>query len=183
MVQTAAVKKKYTYADYLKTPDDKRYELIEGELYMTPSPNTNHQRISRKLELRMAYFVEKNELDEVFFAPYDVYFDEESVIQPDILFVSKERLDIITEDNIKGAPDLIVEILSESTAYRDTIQKKMLYARFGVKEYWLVAPKEAMIEVYTLKNKEYALAGTYLKQDTLVSRMLAGFKVELKEIF
>ncbi len=183
MIQTAPVKKKYTYADYLKTPDDKRYELIEGELYMTPSPKTDHQRIFRKLEVRMAHFVEKNELGEVFFAPYDVYFDKENVVQPAILFVSKERLDIITEDNIKGAPDLIVEILSESTAYRDTIQKKMLYARFGVKEYWIVAPKEAMIEVYTLKNKEYALAGTYFKEDTLVSRTLAGFKVEFKEIF
>jgi Uma2 family endonuclease len=79
------------------------------------------------------------------------------VLQPDIFFISKARTSIIGEANIQGAPDLVVEIASESTAHRDAIQKKMLYARFGVKEFWVVAPKEKFIEVYSLKNKEYAL--------------------------
>lgn len=183
MGQAATIKKKYTYDDYLKTPDDKRYELIEGDLLMTPSPITRHQRILRKLLLKIASHVEEKGVGEVFVSPFDVYLDAENVVQPDILYVSKERLDIIGEDNIKGSPDFVIEILSESTAYRDTIQKKMLYARFGVKEYWIVAPGEAMIELYSLKNDEYSLEGTYRKQHTIESRVLPGLRVELKEIF
>lgn len=183
MAHAATVKKKYTYEDYLKMPDDQRYELIEGELLMTPSPKIDHQRISRKLEFKMVKFAEENDLGEVFDAPCDVYLDEENVTQPDILFVSKAKAPIIAENNIQGAPDLIVEILSEGTAYRDAIQKKMLYARFGVKEYWIVAPKEKMIELYILKNNTYQLAKTYFYSDTLESQILKGFRVELKEIF
>jgi Uma2 family endonuclease len=183
MAQAAVVKKKYTYQDYLKMPEDKRYELIEGELFMTPSPKMDHQRISLRLVSRMARFVEEKGLGEVLEAPADVYLDEESVVQPDILFISKDRINIIGEDNVRGAPDLVIEILSESTAYRDTIQKKMLYARFGIKEYWIAAPREKFIEVYVLKNKEYALVKTYFYDDALESQVLKGFRVSLKEIF
>ncbi len=183
MAQTSAVKKKYTYEDYLKTPDDKRYELVEGELVMTPSPKTEHQRIAGKLDFHLRKFAMENKNGEVFFAPYDVYLDEENVLQPDILFVSQERSNIIGENNIQGAPDLVVEILSEATAYRDAVQKKMLYARFGVKEYWMVAPKEKFIEMYSLKNKEYALVKTFFYDDTLESPALPGLRVALKEIF
>lgn len=183
MTQTAAVKKKYTYKDYLNIPDDKRCELIEGELIMTPSPKTEHLRIVGKLDFHLRKFVMENKTGEVFFAPYDVYLDEESVLQPDILFVSKERSNIIGENNIQGAPDLVVEILSEATAYRDAVQKKMLYARFGVREYWMVAPKEKFIELYSLKNKEYALVKTFFYDDTLESPVLPGFRLALKEIF
>ncbi len=125
-MQTILEKKRYTYEDYLKTPDDKRYELIEGELIMTPSPRTWHQRISRNIEYKLMQFVEDHDLGEVFDAPYDVHLDDDNVLQPDILFISKERSNIIGEDNLHGAPDLVVEILSESSAYRDTIQKKMI---------------------------------------------------------
>jgi Uma2 family endonuclease len=183
MAQTAAVKKKYTYADYINTPDDKRYELVEGNLIMTPSPSTEHQRIAGKLDFHLRKFAHENKNGEVFFAPYDVYLDEENVVQPDILFVSKDRSNIIGEKNIQGAPDLVIEILSEATAYKDAVQKKMLYARCGVKEYWMVAPKEKFIEVYSLKNKEYALTKTCLYEDTLESHVLTGFRVALKEIF
>lgn len=183
MAQTAVVKKKYTYEDYLKTPDDKRYELLEGELIMTPSPKTVHQRIAGDLFSELRKFAKEKGAGQVFIAPYDVYLDEENVVQPDILFISKDRQGIIGEDNVKGVPDLVTEILSENSAYRDTIQKKMLYARFGVKEYWIVAPKEKFIEVYSLKNKEYGLVKTYFYDDALESQVLKGFRVALKEIF
>jgi len=182
MTQAAVAKKKYTYQDYLKTPDDQRYELIEGELFMTPAPKIRHQRISGKLGYKLRSYVMEN-LGEVLDAPCDVYLDEETVVQPDILFISRDRLCIVGEDNVQGAPDLVVEILSESSAYRDAIQKKMLYARFGVKEYWIVAPKEKMIELYLLKNKEYALAGTFVGDAVVESQALPGFRVLLKEIF
>ena len=183
MATSIIEKKRYTYDDYLKTPDDKRYELIEGELYMTPSPVTNHQRISRRIEFLLEKFVTENELGEIFYAPYDVYFDDENVVQPDILFISKDRLNIIGDKNLQGAPDLVIEILSESNAYRDLIQKKKLYARFGVKEYWIVVPGEKTIDIHILKDKTYQLYKTLGEYDTLESQILKGFKMELKAIF
>ena len=183
MAASIIEKKRYTYDDYLKTPDDKRYELIEGELSMTPSPITNHQRISGRIEFELRKFVSGNDYGEIFDAPYDVYFDDENVVQPDILFISKDRLNIIGDKNLQGAPDLVIEILSESNAYRDLIQKKKLYARFGVKEYWIVVPGEKTIDIHILKDKTYQLYKTLGEYDTLESQILKGFKMELKGIF
>jgi len=183
-METIVEKRKYTYEDYLKTPDDVRYELIEGELIMTPSPVTRHQRISILLASEILRYVLDNNLGEVFAAPYDVVLSNENVSQPDILFISKDRVDIITEKNVQGAPDLIIEILSESTAYRDAIQKKRLYARFGVKEYWIVAPDDKLVEVYYLKDKgEYQLLKTYLENDIIESQIIRGLKIELNRLF
>jgi Uma2 family endonuclease len=183
MAPAVIEKKKYTYEDYLKTPEDERYELIEGELIMSPSPIPKHQRISRKIEFILEKYVTENDIGEVFYAPCDVYLDEENVVQPDILLISKERLGIIGEKNIQGAPDLVIEIISESTAYRDLVQKKKLYARFGVKEYWIVVPGEESIEVYILKDNTYILYKTYSKDDTLESLYLKDLKIGLKGIF
>ncbi len=176
-------KKKYTYEDYLKTPEDERYELIEGELLMTPAPIPKHQMISGRIEFELRKFVRENNLGEVLDAPCDVYFDDENVVQPDILFISREKLNIIGEKNIQGPPDLVIEIISENTAYRDFVQKKRLYARFGVREYWIVIPGEELIEVYTLKDNTYMLFKTYSKDDTLESRYIKDLKIELKGIF
>ncbi len=183
MAQTAVQKTKYSVEDYLHAPDDKRYELIEGDLIITPSPNTDHQRISRRLEMKMSLYAEAQGLGEVFHAPFDVVLDRENVVQPDILFIAKERSSIIGESNVQGAPDVIVEILSESAAYRDAVQKKMLYARHGVKEYWMVAPKERFIEVYFLKDGQYVLVKTHRQDDTLESLVIPGLRLALKEIF
>ena len=133
-------KRRYTYKDYLNMSDDKRYELIGGCLMMAPAPIPYHQWISKNIEYEIERFVREKKLGRVFDAPCDVYLDEENVVQPDILFVSEERTHIIGKTHIQGAPDLAVEILSESTAYTDLMKKKRLYARFGVKEYWIVDP-------------------------------------------
>jgi len=184
MTPTLTVKKKkYTYEDYLKTPDDKRYELINGELLVTPSPIPKHQLVSSELYSRLKDFVIKNDLGKVIYAPCDVYFDEENVVQPDIFFISKNRLDIIGQKNIQGAPDIVIEILSEYSVYRDMVQKKRLYARFDVKEYWIVIPEEKEIEVHILKDNTYQPHATYSKTDTLESPSLKGLKIELKDIF
>ena len=176
-------KKKSTYEDYLKTPDDKRYELIEGELLMTPSPIPQHQRISRDLAFELLRFVKANNLGEIFYAPCDVHLDDENVVQPDILFIAKESLDIIGDKNIQGAPDLVIEIISESSAYRDMVQKKKLYVRFGVKEYWIVIPEEGSIEIFILKNDTYQSYKNYTREDILESPSLKGLTIALKEIF
>ncbi len=122
-------------------------------------------------------------MGEVFVAPYDVLLGD-NVVQPDLLFIVKERISIIGEKNIQGAPDLVVEILSESTAYRDAIQKKKLYARSGVKECWLVAPEDKLVEVYTLKDKgEYQLFKTYTEKDIIESHVVIGLRIELNKVF
>ena len=128
-------------------------------------------------------FATENNLGEVFYAPFDVYFDNENVVQPDILFISKERLNIIAEKNIQGAPDLVIEIISESTAYKDLIQKKKTLCKICVKEYWIVIPEEGSIEIYILKDNTYQLLKTYSKDDILESPLLKGLKIALKEIF
>ncbi|MBI5197012.1 MAG: Uma2 family endonuclease [Nitrospirae bacterium] len=180
---TTEKKKKFTYEDYLKTPDDQRFELIEGDLIMTPSPVPRHQRISREIGFRLHKFIAEHDLGEVFYAPCDIHLDKYNVLQPDIFFISKNRLSIIGEKNIQGAPDLVIEILSESTAYRDLVQKKRLYAQFGAREYWIVLPEEEHIEVYTLKGRTFEIHKDYEKRATLESPVLKRFKLLLKEIF
>ena len=126
---------KLTYQDYLDTPGDERYELLDGELILVASPNRNHQTTSMELGSRMHSFAKENDLGWVFHAPYDVLLSDSDVVQPDLLFISKEREHISTYANIQGAPDLIVEILSPSSARRDWGYKRELYARQEVKEY------------------------------------------------
>ena len=176
-------KKKYTYEDYMKTPDDERYELIEGELLMTPSPKTNHQRICGRLYSELQRHVSEKGIGEVFFAPYDVVLGKENVFEPDIIFVSNENSDIITEANIKGAPDLIVEVLSPSTAYRDLVKKKRIYAKFGVKEYWIVDPEEKTVELYVLKGQQFEMKKSYSANEVVESILLQGLRIPLQEIF
>jgi len=157
---------KFTYKDYKSLPESetKRYELIEGELIMVPSPNEYHQRISRKIEFLLQDFVEKNKLGEVYYAPLDVHLGED-VVQPDILFVSKVRSKIITEEEIRGGPDLVIEILSPATAERDRTYKKTLYARHSVQEYWIVDPEEKIIKIMTLRKAGFECSGSYDKRD------------------
>jgi len=144
-----ATRIKLTYEDYRNAPESERerYELFEGELVMVPSPSEYHQRISVNLEFLLCGFVKQRDLGFVYDAPLDVILSDDTVLQPDILFIGKERAKIIAEEGIRGAPDLVIEILSEATAKRDRTYKKTLYARHGVKEYWLVDPATKTVEV------------------------------------
>jgi Uma2 family endonuclease len=175
---------KFTYKDYKSLPESetKRYELIEGELIMVPSPNTYHQRISGNLVFLLRDFVKKNKLGEVFYAPLDVHLGE-NVVQPDILFVSKAHSKIITEEEILGAPDLVIEILSPATSERDQTYKKTLYARHGVQEYWIVDPQEKTVEVMTLGKEEFENSGSYGKMDTMKSPIFPGLTINLCDVF
>ncbi len=176
-----------TYDDYLLLPEDRRYELIDGGLLMTPAPQTYHQLILRNLEYLLHGFVSSRSLGEIYFAPCDVVLSDFDVVQPDLLFVSAERRSIIGESAIVGAPDLVVEILSPSTATRDRVLKPKLYARAGVQELWLVDPAERSIEV--LRNSpggfrryaEYALGEE--GRDILRSPMFPELRIPLREIF
>ena len=173
----------YTYADYLLTPDDVRYELIEGELIVAPAPSIAHQRVARKFAVRMSPFVDANELGEVFIAPTDVHFSDTNVFQPDLLFVSAARAHIITDANIGGAPDLVIEIASASTEDIDRGIKQDLYALFGVPEYWRAYPLTRTVEVLRLQNGQFVSMGVYGRTDTLTTPLLPGLAIDLNEIF
>lgn len=170
-----------TYDDYRHLPDDgKQYQIIGGELYMTPAPTTLHQRIALRIKVKLFEYVEKKELGEILDAPVDVVLSMTDVVQPDIVFVAKERLNIITKKNIVEAPDLVVEILSEHTESIDRNKKKELYERHGVNEYWMVDPEAKRIEQYVPEQQAFVLkttAGT----KKLTSILLEGFTLD--EIF
>jgi Uma2 family endonuclease len=150
---------KLTYHDYLTWPDDgQRYELYEGELHVIPTPSVMHQRVLGKLMFLLAQFVDQSQVGEVLHAPLDVVFAEDTVVQPDILFISRERRHIIGEQNILGAPDLVVEILSPGT-------------------------EERAVEVLALSPEGYRVVGRYSGDEAVSSQVLAGLRFPAKEIF
>lgn len=175
---------KFTYDDYRNTPDDSRYELLDGELVMAPAPSLRHQRIDTRLSSSLHTFVKERRLGEVFCPPCDVMLSDTDVVQPDLIFVSRERGGILLEgDAVRGAPDLVVEILSPSTAARDRTLKRVLYARHGVREYWLVDPDAETITVLVLSTDGFEVEAVYGKGQTLTSPTLRGFAVSLDEVF
>jgi len=175
--------KLWTYEDYLKLEDDKRYEIIEGELLEMPVPSVTHQRIVKRLLKVFDEFVEKNSLGEVFVSPVDVVLSETNVIQPDLVFVSKEKSEVIRERGIFGSPDIVVEVISPSTLKRDTEDKKRVYARFGVRELWLVFPGERAVEVFSLKGKSYEVCSFGYESGKVRSCLLKDFELNLEELF
>jgi Uma2 family endonuclease len=157
-VQGAEVKIVATYDDYQQFPDDgKRYEIIEGEVYVTPAPSADHQRVLRDLVLMVAPWVEKKKLGEIFFAPFDVVMDQTNVVQPDLVFIAKEHADRIAH-GLTGSPELAVEILSPTTRKRDRTIKLRTYEQHGVGHLWLIDPESHDLEEYVLGKKKYSLA-------------------------
>jgi Uma2 family endonuclease len=175
---------KFTVADYMTAPEDRRYQLLDGEMIVAPSPTTRHQTICIKLATELFQFVSQNDLGQVFSAPYDVVLSNHDVAQPDILFVSNRRSHIVTAANIQGAPDLIVEVLSPGTQQYDRGYKRTLYARHGVREYWLVDPDAETVEVL-VEGGDAGLtpAAAYGRADTLVSPLLPGLSLNLSRVF
>lgn len=177
----------YTYEDYRTLPEDmsRRYELLHGELYMVPAPTTRHQRISRRLETILDRHVSSLRLGEVFDAPVDVILGEgreREVTQPDMLFITQARREIIKLHGIEGAPDLVVEILSEGSAERDRGYKRTLYARSGVSEYWIVDPDARTVEVYAASGDELAGPTVFQADVTLTTTLLPGLAIPLADI-
>jgi len=173
--------RRFTYQDYLRWPDDERWELIDGQAYsMSPAPKTRHQRILWRLT--EVFVNNKDALKSCipFYAPTDVVLDEFNVVQPDLFVVCSKKK--ITEDNIQGAPDLVIEITSPATELKDRREKKALYERFGVKEYIIVFPDREYLERYVLKNKKYGPPEIYNWDETL---KLRTFRMELRlyEVF
>ena len=174
---------KYTHADLLAMPEDgKRREIIDGQLYITPSPVTPHQRILRNLTFALGKFLELHPLGELLFAPMDVILGEYDGVEPDLLFVLNEHRHYL-QDWVRGAPDLVVEILSPTTVARDRGLKMKAYARYRVGEYWIVDPVAQVIEVYRLTAEGFRLATTHAQNDILETSLLPGFSLPVGSIF
>ena len=175
-----------TYEDYVLFPDDgKRHEIIEGDHYVTPAPRTKHQRVSANLATPMVFFAKTRRLGLVLTAPSDVILSDENIVQPDLLFVSTARAAIVTEDNIQGAPDLIVELISASSRKMDEVTKRKLYERYGVQEYWIVDPELETVKIFKLEQQAYGRAVELSKEanDLLTTDLLLGFELAVTEIF
>ena len=176
-------KKTYTYADYARLPEGAPYQLIGGQLIMTSSPIPYHQEVLRKLGFKILVFLEKKNLGHLYYAPLDVYFSDSDVYQPDIIFIKKEREEIIGDTKIDGAPDMVIEILSPSTAYYDLRNKFRTYEQADVNEYWIVDPGHKRIEVYENKGKKFNVYMEAEGEGKISSKVLEGFSIKLSEVF
>jgi len=148
-----------TYSDYAALPDDgRRYELHQGELSVTPGPGTRHQGALIALGSRLFEHVRARGLGKVFVAPTDCILSNVTVVQPDVFYIASDRLSIISERGIEGAPTLVIEVLSPSTTHLDRGRKMKLYTEHGVPYYWIADPESRSVEAYTLTGTAYALA-------------------------
>ena len=174
-----------TVRDYLSIPEDdeNRYELIQGELYMAPAPSWPHQDSSFNLASELRGFVHANGLGRVAIAPLDVYLSDEDVFQPDIIYISVERLDIIHFNGIHGAPDLVVEVLSPGTERRDKTLKSARYAMFNVREYWQADPIAKTIAVLRARDGVFEHVGVFGEGMTLETPLLPGLRVDVSAVF
>ena len=177
---------KLIYEDYLTFPDDgRRYELIDGEHFVTPAPIPRHQLAVHQLDLALGKWLETDGSGVVFPSPIDVVFDDTSVVQPDLIWISEERRSIVTEKNVQGAPDLVIEILSPTTRRTDEIIKRKLYERFGVQEYWLIDPEIEAVKVWRPEAERFVRVSELTLEDdaSLTSPLLPGFALPLRRLF
>ena len=180
------VQGQWTYVDYARLPDDGwRYEVIRGELHMSPAPRPLHQDAITLLSFFLVGYLRKRNLGKAYVSPIDVILPGKlgDPVQPDILFIRSDRLHIIGETFIDGAPDLVMEVLSPSNPAHDRSLKYQLYAEAGVPEYWIIDPHERRDEVFVLRGGDYELLGRYGDNDTARSEVLEGFAFKPDEIF
>ncbi|MGE0447627.1 MAG: Uma2 family endonuclease [Vicinamibacterales bacterium] len=178
---------KLTYDDFVHFPDDgKRHELIDGEHYVTPSPNTKHQRVLGHLFLMIGSWLEEHPIGQAFLSPFDVVFTQFDVVEPDLLYMSNARAaEILTDLNVQGVPELVVEIASPGTRKRDASVKRTLYERTGVSEYWIVEPKGDKVRVYRRDGAAFTSPVELTREDgdVLTTPLLPGLDLPLARIF
>ncbi len=173
-----------TYEDYRALPDDgRRYEILDGELYMTPSPSRAHQEFAANLLVTLKPFVAARHLGEVFIAPFDVILAKSTVVVPDLVFVSWGRLDIVTNRGVEGSPDLVVEILSPDSARRDRVEKGQLYARYGVRHFWVADPEARTLEVFELGDEGYRRTAQLTGSADFAPALFPGLSIPLASLW
>jgi len=173
-----------TYDDYLVMPDDgKRYELIEGELFVCPAPTTRHQTVSRRLQFALMEALEKPGLAQIFDAPTDLVLSRTNVVQPDLIIIGAAKFHLITKRAIEGVPDVAVEILSPSSEDRDRFIKRKLFERLQIPEYWVVDPEGNTLTVHRFHEGGYGLRATYDPTGILECPEFPALQVPLDEVF
>jgi len=177
-------KERYTDEDYRQLPEGAPYELIRGHLVTSPSPTVRHQRLVFRLGTALhTYLQSSDEGGEVLLAPMDVHLSDDTVVQPDVLYVSAARADRIGEQEITGVPDLVLEVVSPSTRHRDVFDKKRLYEASGGREYWIVDPDSETVEVHVLVDDELSLHERHVDAGTATSSLLDDLDIDLDELF
>lgn len=175
---------RFLAGDIWEAPEDgKVYEVIDGELYMTPAPSWQHQNAASALHGLIWGYVRNRNLGKIVTAPTGVVLDDENGVQPDLVYVSRERMDIISERGIEGAPDLVVEVLSPRTAARDRGIKMRRYAVAGVPHYWIVDPANRTLEAYRLGERGYKQSGVYGPGDVFRPELFPGLEVPIDELW
>ena len=175
---------KITYEQFRQLPDDgKQYELVCGEVHLTPSPTTKHQIILHRLVSSLDVYLSKNPLGKLLFAPLDVRLSPDTALQPDLIFIANAHAAIIQEDCIRGTPDLVVEVLSPSTTAHDRATKLPLYAEAGVGEIWIIDPQAKTIEILKLQGNKYLVEATLAGSRALTSTCFPGWELPLPDIF
>jgi Uma2 family endonuclease len=170
--------------DIWDTPDDEnRYEIIDGELYVTPPPSLAHQRVVSVLLALLRSHADAHHLGEVFVAPLGVVLDPTSGVQPDIVFVSPRRAEIMSERGLEGAPDLAVEVLSPSTANRDRGIKMRRYAASGIDHYWIIDPRNRTLEAYRLESDGYESVANLTQDDVFQPELFPGLAIRLADFW
>ena len=183
-VATAQPAVKLTYEDYCAAPADERYELLDGQLIMVPAPNIKHQDVQFRLALELGKWIIEHGLGRAFNPPCDVVLSDHDTVQPDFMFVSREREHLMRDgQKVQGAPDLVVEVLSPSSAKQDRGAKRALYGKHGVTEYWLVDPVAETVEIHRQRGGVLAAADTFSRGQTLRSPLLAGLELRLDDVF
>jgi len=178
----AVARRLLTYEDLLDIPDDdRRYEIIEGALYVSPTPAVRHQDLRTVLLLLIGNWVVPRGLGKVFGAPVDVELARHTIVEPDIVFIRRERRGIITEQRIMGAPDLVVEILSPSTRNVDLGSKLERYATAGVPEYWIADPENETFRILVLRNGRCEPQAE--DEGNVRSIVLPGLVIEIAALF
>ena len=176
-------KERYTYDDYQELPEGAPYELIRGQLVMTPAPSVHHQRIVATLFRHLDAFVDDTQSGEVLFAPTDVRLDDDTVVQPDVLFVAAEHADQVGTQEIEGAPDVVMEVVSPTNSHHDLLVKKQIYEQHGVPEYWIIDPDSRTVEVYRNTDEGFAQHARAVETGTVTSALLDGFAMDLDGLF
>lgn len=176
-------KQKMTYEEYYKLDDGNLYQLIEGELIMSPAPSYEHQKIHRSISFIIMKYLAENNIGELLYAPADVILDENNTFQPDLFIILNENKDIIKHKGVFGTPDIIFEILSPASVMTDRHKKFDIYEKYGVKEYWLIDHNNQAIEVFALKDKKFYLFSSGALKGKVKSKIMKDFEIDISAIF
>jgi Uma2 family endonuclease len=175
-----------TYDDLQAIPEDgMRYEIIDGELHVTAAPSLRHQQVSGNFYYVIRSFLQEHPVGQIYYAPCDIVFSRIDVVEPDLLYVSNARAAYLTEKNVQGPPDLLIEILSRSTRRVDETTKRGLYERMGVEEYWLADPRRETVRVFRRGGERFAPAAllSAVAGGVLTTPLLPGLEIPLAEVF